>query len=140
MIIVNGITDELRIRLSGAATTNQFTCIVCWDDGIEREEGRQLSLSNDTNWVTIVQGIENFIRNVGYINIFNKDTVSGEVEICYYDGSSYYCLRKITLSPGESLEYTEGSGFQILRKNEETELVEAIELSNLTYYLYLTNN
>lgn len=116
MIILNKITDTIQLKLSGAITTNQIDIVVSYDDMFPhgKDESRQVSVSNDTTYVSICDAPgPSITRNIDYVCVYNKDTVNVEVEICYDDNGTKYCMLKQILASGETLQYNASSGWAI---------------------------
>ena len=124
MLRLDRTTRKLQAVLAGAVTTNQLDIVVCgYDvpaqtkpDFSEYRGFMQVSSSNSTTDADICaapvsQGV---VRNLEYIGVYNKDTVSATVTIKLDDGGTEHILRKKQLLTTESLIWTRGAGWQVV--------------------------
>jgi len=116
MISLNSTLRKLRVVLAGAITTNQLDCTAQYRD-IRVQKGDMSYGANvvATNSGTIVVLVEapqsGMIREVFTISIYNKDTANATVSIYYTDDATNYIVGKFTLSPGDSLLYSDEHGW-----------------------------
>ena len=117
MIILSTTTDKIQVVLGGNITTNQLQCYASYNDttttGIT--PGRNIITTNNTTAVDLVGSPSSSTqRVVGYLSVYNKDTVNSTVTINQYISSTSYPIYKTTLLPGEKLEYQQGEGFRTI--------------------------
>ena len=117
MIILSTTTDKIQVVLGGNITTNQLQCYASYNDttttGIT--PGRNVVTTNNTTAVDLVGSPSSSTqRIVGYLSVYNKDTVNSTVTINQYISSTSYPIYKTTLLPGEKLEYQQGEGFRTI--------------------------
>lgn len=116
MIILSNTTDTLKVVLGSAITTNQLPVFVSFRDRTNTtfSPDRQFSTTNSTTNVTILSSpASSTQRIVDFLSIYNNDTVNATVTVSFYDNSTQYILKKITLAPTETLEYQEGQGWKV---------------------------
>ena len=107
-------SDKLRIVRSSAATLDVVTS---WADNASGTitEGSEVhafnTASNDDILATPGSGKN---RKVKEMTVRNKDTISCDVTIQYQSSATNYELIKVTLNPGDTLEYTEATGFFVV--------------------------
>lgn len=116
MIILSETTDNLKLVLAGAVTTNQLQCLTSWRDRTATTfvAGRSLKDSNNTTSVYLaVAPASSTQRIIDFISVYNRDTVNATVTIKYDANGTEYILFKTTLAPDERIEYQEGIGFKV---------------------------
>lgn len=114
MIVLTETTDKLQAVLGGSVTTNQLQCITSWRDITTTTyvPGRTLILTNNTTDVDIVGAPNSSTQRViDFITIYNADTVNATITIKLDANGTEYILWKGTLATGESVQYTDDSGF-----------------------------
>lgn len=117
MIVLTATTDNIQAVLAGSATTNQPQCVTSWRDITTTDftPGRTVINTNNTTDVNIVAApAASTQRVVDLINIYNKDTVAATVTVKFDANGTEYILWKGTLAAGESVQYVEGHGWQVL--------------------------
>jgi hypothetical protein len=116
MIILSETTDNIKIVLSGAITTNQLQTMTSWRDRTSTTfiAGRTVINTNNTTDVIMAPSPSSSTQRViDFISVYNNDTVNATITIKFNDNGSEYILFKTTLATGERLEYAEGRGFQV---------------------------
>lgn len=112
MIILNDTTN-LTLELGGSVTTNQLPCYSSFRDCAVGELTPSFTTldSNNTTPVNLVPAAPaNKTRIVDFFNVYNLDTASEQVIIKVGTGR----LFSVVLSAGETLQYTDSQGFQVL--------------------------
>jgi hypothetical protein len=119
IILLN--TDSLLINLGATVATNQAKLVVSWRDRTSTTftAGRTLSVTNNTTPVDIsgspASGAQ---RIVDYINFYNDDTAPIEMAIALTDGVNTNVLYRTVVAVGQTVTYTNESGW----KNTSNEL------------------
>lgn len=114
MIILTATTDSLTVKLDGTVATNQLPCISSWRDitTTTYTPGRTVLNTNNVTPVTVVASPgSNHQIVVDFINIQNADTVTRIVTVSYDLNGTYYTIYNVTLQAGESVQYTDDSGW-----------------------------
>lgn len=114
MIVLTETTDRLQVKLDGAVTANQLQCMSSWRDVTTTTyvPGRTLVLTNNTTDVNLVDSpAPSTQRVIDFVSIFNADTVNATVTIKLDANGTDYILWQGTLTAGESVQYTDDSGF-----------------------------
>jgi len=114
MLRLDTTTRTLQIQLSGAVTTNQLPVLVAYSDkaATTYDGNSQASTTNDTTAVSICDApAASVVRDIDYLSVWNRDTVSQIVSIIFDDNGTPYTLLRITLTIGEQLVYTHAEGW-----------------------------
>lgn len=117
MIVLSEITDNFRIVLGGAITTNQLQCVTSWRDRTSTTfvAGRTTVLTNNTTDVNLASApASNTQRIVDFMSVYNADTVNATVTIKLNANGTDFILFKTTLATGETIQYNEGKGFYVV--------------------------
>ncbi len=119
MIILDATTKSLEIKLGGAITTNQLTCVASYVDinnstilitGISEND----VLTNGATAVTIVAApAANTSRELKSLSIQNTDTVSQTVTVQYNNNGTKRPIVVQALTTGQTLIYDEANGWTI---------------------------
>ena len=120
MIILSSQTDNLQVVLSGSVTANQLQCMSSWRDVTASTyvPGRTLVNTNNTTDVNIVPGPgTDTQRVVDFLSVYNLDTTNKTVTIKLDANGTEYILFKVLLSTGESIQYTDKTGFFVVAAN-----------------------
>lgn len=118
MLILTETTDNLQVVLGGTVTANQLQCAASWRDitTTAYTPGRTLSVTNDTTDVNVVPAPSaSTQRVIDFISIYNGDTADAVVTIKIDANGTEYILWKDTLSPGDTVRFIEGAGFNVYR-------------------------
>jgi hypothetical protein len=118
MIVLSQTTDNLQVVLAGAVVTNQLQCFSCWRDRTSTTfvAGRTRVNTNNTTDVNLVAApAASTQRIVDFISIYNADTADATVTVKIDDNGTEAIIKKEVLSPGDTLTYVEGSGFEVAR-------------------------
>jgi hypothetical protein len=117
MIILSETTDNLQIVLGSSVTTNQLQCFTSWRDRTATTfvAGRTVTNTNNTTDVNLAAApASSTQRVVDFISVYNNDTTNKVVTIKLDANSTEYILFKTTLATGESIQYQEGVGFNVI--------------------------
>lgn len=109
-------TDNIQAVLAGAVTANHLRCVASWRDKTATSftPGRTAANTNDTTDVNIVPApAASTYRIVDLLSIYNDDTANATVTIKLDISGTEYILFKVTLAPGERIEYVDGQGFKV---------------------------
>ena len=107
---------KLEIVLAGTVTANQLEVHVSYVDwnksGITTNPAMFRTASNNTTDVTILAApVQNPIREVLQVAIYNKDTASATVTVKTDDGTTERIVIKVTLATLETLNLEKGKGY-----------------------------
>ena len=114
MIILTQSSDSIKISLDGNVTTNQLMCYASYrkSDDNTFTPARQATLTNNTTFVTLVSGQDNYSTGIDFINVYNSDTVAASATIVANISSADYTLWRGVLQAGERVEYN-NKGFYV---------------------------
>lgn len=118
MIILSETTDNVQVVLGGSVATNQLQCVTSWRDRTTTTftPGRTLSVTNDTTDVNIVPApAASTQRIIDFISVYNSDTDDMTVTIKIDANGTEYIIWRDVLSPGDTVRYIEGAGFNVFR-------------------------
>lgn len=112
-MIVLTENDTLRLTLLAAHTTNPVRCVAAIRDiGTSALPAQAVANSNGTTPVNVVPSPETGVRRfVDYVSFYNDDTVNHNLTVALNSGGTPYTLSRVTLGPGERLEYQRAEGF-----------------------------
>lgn len=114
MIVLTETTDKIQIALAATVAANQLQCMSSWRDVTTTTyvPGRTLVLTNNGSDVDIVGSPSaSTQRVVDFLSVYNADTVNATVTVKLDANGTEYILWKGTLATGESMQYTDDSGF-----------------------------
>ena len=134
MIILNS-TDNLQVTLQSSVTTSQLECFSSYRDTTSTTiiPGRSFANTNNTAPVNLVTSPASLTQRViDYISVYNADTNSSNLIIQLDVSGTAYILIKVTLGPGEKLEYQEGEGFRSLDINGAVKVNTILGFNNLS--------
>jgi len=135
MIRLSATTHTLEIDLLAAHTTSALDVLCSYSDATTTGYAglTETSASNGTTAATIVSApAASTVRDIDYINIFNKDTVSHTVSISHSISGTLKILFKATILTGEQIQYTHASGWSVLDTNGNRKEVTSSVFSSLT--------
>lgn len=119
MIILDSVNKSIEVELPGAVTTNQLTFMTSYVDMATINfaiagAGSTDGVTADATPVTAVPapGAET-VRQVKHMVVHNLDTTNQTVKISLNNNGTTRELVGVTLSAGESLEYST-DGFRIV--------------------------
>lgn len=118
MIILSETTDKLQVVLAGTVATNQLQCVTSWRDRTSTTfvAGRTLAVTNNTTDVDLAGSpAASTQRIIDFISIYNADTDDRTVTIKIDANGTEYILWKDVLSPGDTVRFIEGAGFNVYR-------------------------
>lgn len=112
LIYLTATTDKVQLVTSAACTVDVVSTYMDLAAGVVTT-GRQLTAITTATTTDIVAAPgASTTRNVKMLLIRNKHaTTSVDVTVVYDANSTDYELHKVTLKPGECLEFVEGTGF-----------------------------
>ena len=120
MIILTTTTDALQIKLEGAITTSELPALSMYRDSSASDfvPGRSLVTTNGSTDVSFVPspGASTY-RIIDFICVTNIDTVSHVITIKYDANGTEFILKELSLGVGESLEYSNDSGWRVYGNN-----------------------
>jgi hypothetical protein len=114
MIVLSESTDKIQVVLGGSVTANQLQCMSSWRDVTTTTyvPGRTLVNTNNTTDVDIVGSPgASTQRVVDFLSVYNADTANATITIKLDANGTEYILWKGTIATGESVQYTDDSGF-----------------------------
>ncbi len=117
MIILNSTTDKIQIILASGVTANQLSCYAGYRDITITSftPKRTITNTNNTTAVDLVPSpASSTQRVIDYISIYNKDSASSNVTVRFNDNGTTYNLIKVTIAPGEKIEYNDSDGFKVI--------------------------
>ena len=117
MIVLDSTVKTLEIVLGGAVSTNQLPFVAVYVDvtttaytPIESD-----GASNNTTAVTMVAApAASTQRQIKFLSVQNEDTANATVILQYNDNGTIRRICKFTLSPDDTLLYTDGEGMRVL--------------------------
>ena len=118
MIILSETTDKIQVVLANTVATNQLNCVTSWRDitTTAYTAGRTLVNTNNTTDVDAVPSpAASTQRVVDFISVFNSDTDDRLVTIKFDANGTEYVIWRDVLSPGDTVRYIEGAGFNVFR-------------------------
>lgn len=118
MIVLTETTDKLQVVLNDAVTTNQLNCVSSYRDitTTAYTPGRTVTNTNSTTDVDAVPSpASSTQRVVDFLSVYNSDTADALVTIKFDANGTEYVIWKDVLSPGDTVRYIEGAGFDVLR-------------------------
>lgn len=156
MILLDDTTQKIQAVLSGAVATNQPYYLTTFVDHTSTTvlSANKNGVMNSTTDVDIVSAPgASTQRQVRYISVYNRDTAAVGLEIKIDISGTERTIWKGTLGVGESLQYTEATGFQtydaygnnrvtnylMMPKGSPTKLC-GFDAANLTAVKTLTSN
>ena len=123
MIILDATTRSLEIDLNGAVTTNQLPFVASYVDVSQSTfavsaMATNTGASNNTTAVTLVAAPgASTSRVLKHLSIKNSDTVATLLWVQMNDNSTLREIWKGTLAVGDSLIYTDASGWTVLNSS-----------------------
>ena len=116
MLILDSTNKSLRVRLDGAHVTGPLRCVTSYRNMTDSTFIPANTMVN-TNGATAVELVpppsaSNY-RVIDFISVLNTDTANQNVTIYQHDGTTNFDIIKVTLSPNERVEYSEGNGFGV---------------------------
>ena len=117
MIRLSTVNEKIQAVLSGAVTTNQLHCVVCYsdDNGTTYVGGSQYTSTNDTTAVDICAAPgASTVRDIDFLSIRNRDTAAATVTVMVDVSATDSELVKAALDVGDQLVYTHSNGWAVL--------------------------
>jgi hypothetical protein len=117
MLSADTTNRSLKLLLAGAVTTSELPWVCTYtlytSNGVT--PGTSHGTSNGVTPVTVMPapGASEF-RQLKYASVHNADTVSATVIIRYTDGATDRDILRVTLDPGDMMEYSTGRGWYVL--------------------------
>ena len=133
MIYLTATTDTIEVVTSAAAAVDvQVSAIEAVTSGLTSPQAVRQNTAITTAATTAIlaaPGASN-TRTVKKITIRNKDaTVTTDVTVRFNQNGTAYEIHKVTMLPGECLQYIEGVGFFELTNTSASKLLTGAELS-----------
>ena len=116
-MILDSTTRSIELVLAGTVTTTQLKVTSSWVDmtATATTPGATTASSNNTTAVTIVAApAASTQRKVNSISIFNADTASATVTVCYNDNATIYPIVTFAVPTGQTLQYTDVNGWGLV--------------------------
>ncbi len=114
-MILTSTTDALQVTSSVAADLDILACYIdaSSSTGATSNIGRAVTAMNTATTTSVVAAPgASTARKITHLTIRNKDTAdTTDVTVLIDVSGTDYELHKVTLEPGETLEYVEGVGF-----------------------------
>lgn len=117
MIRLNTTTRKLQAILAGAVANNQLPVTVCYSDksASSYAGATQLAATNGVTAVDICAApAAATVRDIDMIAVVNTDTAAATVTIRIDDAGTPRQVFAATLTVGDQINYTHGSGWQVL--------------------------
>lgn len=124
MIYLDSTTRVLQAVLASAVAATQPICIVCFYDVISVQQTSQLephgatqiTATNNTTDVTICSAppVQGTIRNIKYINFFNRDTAAAIVTIKIDDAGTDSLILRESVPVNRGVVYQDGVQWQTI--------------------------
>lgn len=131
MITLDGTSELIELVLGGVVTSTQLDFTSNYVDisqstfalsAVSNNNGT----SNDTTDVTVVGSPgASTSRQVKYISIYNSDTAAADVTVKFNTGAADRIIGIWTLSVGDTLEYVDGKGWNVLDSTGSIKRVNA---------------
>lgn len=135
MLVLTSTTDKLQLLTSAAGSIDVAAFYIDRDQstGSVGAANRQLTtISTATTTDIVAAPGATTTRNIKQLHIRNKHaTISCDVTVIFDANATDYELHKVTLRPGEALEYVEGVGFYVLAANLSALNLTSAEPSNM---------
>ena len=117
-MIVLDTTDSLKAALGGAVTTNELPIVASYVDvaapDIYDPNSAHTLTSGAADVTAVAAPAAGKRRQVKFLSVFNKDTVSATVTIKFDRSATQRELVKIALAASSTLVYTDGEGFRVI--------------------------
>jgi hypothetical protein len=110
--LVNSTTDKLQVITSSAATVDVHASWADLNAGTVTPGRTNTAIVSAATTDVVATPASSTTRNVKTLHITNKDaSLSDDVTVQYNANATLYTMIKVTLRPGDTLEYIEGIGF-----------------------------
>ena len=118
MILLKGTSEVLRVVTSASADIDTFASYGDMS-GVSVTPGNQVATIATNTTTTIVSAPGSSVyRTVKYLSIHNRHaSTSNTVRLEFYNGTTAYILKNITLAPGEEMMYDEANGWSFVNPN-----------------------
>jgi len=121
MLCLPTTTDSLELELGAAQTSAAMHVTTTYRDitSTTFTPGETVTVSNGTTPVTIAAapGAGSTQRLIDYLSVYNNDTAAKQVTIRRNLNSTIRTLISVSLGVGETLEYLDAVGWQVLTNN-----------------------
>lgn len=120
MLLLTATTDKLQLTTSAATAIDVVAAFVdisvAEPPVVQDTTGKQLTaISTATTTDIVAAPAASTTRNVKHLTVRNKSTsTSNDVTLIFDANGTDYELIKVTLKPGETLEFIEGVGFYVV--------------------------
>ena len=135
MLVLTSTTDKLQLLTSAAGSIDVAAFYIDRDQstGSVGAANRKLTtISTATTTDIVAAPGATTTRNIKQLHVRNKHaTISCDVTVLFDANATGYGLHKVTLRPGEALEYVEGVGFYVLAANLSALNLTSAEPSNM---------
>jgi hypothetical protein len=116
-MLLDATTKSLEVLLGGSPAANQLVLTTFYIDhtATSATPGSSDGLTNGATAVTMVAApTASTQRQVKGFYIFNNDTAAATVIIRLNNNGTYRIIAKMTIQPGETIEYKQETGFKVL--------------------------
>lgn len=115
MILLTSTSDILRLITSAASAVDVHASFMDFNGTIV-VPGRQntVGISGATTTTIVSAPGASIQRNIKMLTVRNRGALNQDVTIVHFDGSLAPEMHKVTLAPGESLQYSDALGFVVL--------------------------
>ena len=113
MILLTSTTDEIEIVTATAQTIHVQASFVDLNAGTVTPGRLNSIISTATTTVVVASPAASTQRTVKFLSIQNTSVSSCLITVEHTDGTNVVQLQKITLNPGYTLVYNEGSGWTL---------------------------
>jgi hypothetical protein len=120
MIRLDTTNKSIRLYLDATVATNELQYVISYDSMKTSTvrvftPGSSDGVSNGATPVTMLAApIAGYFTNIKYISVYNSDTAQRAVNIELLDGSDRRMLLSSALQPGETIVYSDGSGWMLM--------------------------
>lgn len=112
MLLLTATTDKLQVVTSVAADVDVHASYMDHSSGTVTPGRQNTAITTATTTDVVSSPAASTQRNIKFLQIRNKDTADAtNVTVVYNQNGTSYELHKVTLGPGDALEYADGVGF-----------------------------
>lgn len=138
MLLLTSTSDEITVSTSAASNVNVYAAFIDYN-GTTTTPGRKNTAIGSISTVTVVASPgASTSRNVKCLIVANISTTTTQnIGIFLTDGTVNVELASVTLGAGESIQYSEGSGFTVLdslgriKSTQDFSVVAAVNALNV---------
>lgn len=133
MLILKATTDTIKVAMTGAPAVTQPSFYATFRDSADDlstfvPDFSNGALSGVTAAAIVPSPAASVRRVVDHITIYNRDTANVELTITLDRNGAATVIRRVTVSPNETLEYNDATGWRVLN---DAGAVKVITLSGI---------